>query len=69
MHTSHPRRYASAVWGVDVPEAIECFADVAGRMDIAPNEVWVCCGSGTLIRGLQKDWKLRKVKKNDYYIQ
>ena len=49
--------------GVDVPEAIECFADVARRIDIAPNEVWVCCGSGTLIRGLQKDWNLRKVKK------
>jgi hypothetical protein len=43
-------------FGVDVPEAIQYFAEVAKQLDINPTEVWACSGSGTLIRGLQEAW-------------
>lgn len=43
-------------FGVDVPEALQFFADAARRIDVRPAEVWACSGSGALIRGLQLAW-------------
>jgi hypothetical protein len=53
---AHVRRAYLVPWGVDVPEAIECFAQAARSITPAPTEVWACAGSGTLIRGLQLAW-------------
>lgn len=43
-------------WGVDVPAALNYFADAARTIDTPPKEVWACSGSGALIRGLQLAW-------------
>lgn len=50
------RRAHLVPWGVDVPEALELFAQAARSIEPAPSEVWACAGSGTLIRGLQLAW-------------
>lgn len=43
-------------FGVDVPEALQHFADAARATGLQPSEVWACSGSGALIRGLQIAW-------------
>lgn len=42
-------------FGVEVPEAMDCLADVARAMP-APAEVWTVAGSGVLTRSLQIAW-------------
>ena len=43
-------------FGVDVPEALQHFAEAAKATGLSPSEVWSCSGSGALIRGLQLAW-------------
>lgn len=43
-------------FGLDCEEMIEALADVARSLRLAPSEVWVASGSGTLTRALQRAW-------------
>jgi threonine dehydratase len=43
-------------FGLDTPEFLEGFAEVARSLPVTPSEVWCAAGSGVLCRGLQMAW-------------
>jgi Cysteine synthase len=59
----HARNYAQAhpearllKMGFDYPEFVEETAELAGSLDVQPQQVWCAGGSGALTRALQKAW-------------
>lgn len=48
-------------FGLDAPEFLQGFAEVARQLPVKPAEVWTVAGSGTLSRALQLAWPKAEV--------